>query len=162
MKNNQINKDNKNNKRKAAIALLAGLAITGLIGASAASLGGIGGASLGADATDVASCDDTGVDVSYETVFVRDATITPPLDTDDQGYFDVDKVIVGGVLAACDLLTFEVVLLDDNNNTLGSATGPVTLVDTIPLVDDDNYFEVPMAGLVDAELVTGIAISISG
>ena len=144
--------NNKNNKRKMAVAVLAGLALTGIIGASAASLNGING-SLGADAQDVISCDSDGVDVSYDTEFVAGGP---------NGMFDVTAVTVSNVNFACDTLDFEVVLLNDANTAIGAASGTVGLVDNL---DDDFTAAVTPespATTVDAELVTGIAITISG
>ena len=140
-------KNSKNNRRKMAVAVLAGLALTGMVGASAASLNGID-SSLGADAQDVLSCDTNGVDVSYDTTFVSAAP---------NGLFDVDSVTVSDVNFDCDKLAFEIVLLDDANAVMGQESGTVALVDA---TDDD--FVVPFTGSIDAELVTGIAITISG
>ena len=141
-------KNTRNNKRKMAVAVLAGLALTGIIGASAASLGGIDGQSLGADAADVVSCDTNGVNVSYDTNFVPGSP---------NGLFDVDSVTVYDVAFDCDGLDFELVLLNDMNTPIGQADGQVALDDA---TDDD--FDVALTGTIDAELVTGIALTISG
>lgn len=156
MKNN-----NRHNKRKMAVAVLAGLVLTGLVGASAASLNGIRGASLGADAEDVISCDDDGVDVSYGTNFVSDDPATGTPDPDENGFFDVDSATVSGVNALCEGKDYEVVLLDDLNLVLGTATGTVEL-DTPIVLDATDDFDAAFTGLIDAEMVTGIAITISG
>ena len=141
-------KNNKNNKRKMAVAVLAGLALTGIIGASAASLGGINGSRSAPTPHDVISCDTDGVDVSYDTEFVR-----PAATTDQNGMFDVTRSTVSDVNVACDGLDFEVVLLNDANTRLGSIRHRRTLDN---LTDDDVLRRLPRrvaTGAVDAELV---------
>lgn len=137
-------KDQKNNnKRKIAIGVLAGLAITGLVGASAATLGGIGGQGLGADAEVVASCDTDGVTVAYDTSYAGAEVV------------HVDEITIGAVNALCDTLDYEVQLYDGSDLVLGEATGAVALAGGEFVVDFT-------AAAVDAELVEGIAITISG
>ena len=159
-------KNNKNNKRKMAVAVLAGLALTGLIGASAASLGGITSTSLGADAEDVLSCDTDSVTASYNTSFVPDAAPVADWDTDDDinGHFNVDSVTIGNVNDECDGLVYEVLLLDQDNDVIAEASDTVELVpDPLDLLDPiDDFDAAPFDGPVDAELVYGIAITISG
>jgi hypothetical protein len=158
-------KNNKNNKRKMAVAVLAGLALTGLIGASAASLGGITSTSLGADAEDVLSCDTDSVTASYNTSFVPDAPGAAFETADDiNGRFNVDSVTIGNVNDDCDGLVYEVLLLDQDNDVIAEASDTVELVpDPLDLLDPtDDFDAAPFDGPVDAELVYGIAITISG
>lgn len=132
------------NHRKKSVAILAGLAITGIVGASAASLGGIAPNSLGAETEVVASCDTDGVAVSYTTSYNA---------TDDE--VQVDTVTISGVNAACDGLAYEVILT-------GDGTPRVVLGTSAPgTADASGSFSPAFAPGIDAELVTGIAITIS-
>lgn len=138
-----------NNKRKIAIGVLAGLAITGLVGASAATLGGISGQGLGADADVVASCDTDGVTVAYDTSYAGAEAV------------HVDQITIGAVNLLCDTLDYEVQLYDGSDVVLGEATGAVALVTVASPAADDFVVDFTAAA-VDAELVEGIAITISG
>ncbi|NNE12467.1 MAG: hypothetical protein HKN41_09515 [Ilumatobacter sp.] len=135
---------NRHRTRRAALAVLAGLAVAGVIGASAASLGGISSDTLGADADVVGSCDTDGVTVGYDASY--DAT---------SGIVELNTATISGVNDDCDGLDFEVTLTGTGNVNLGQATG------TVPVDLLSQQFDAGFAG-IDAEAVTGIAITIFG
>lgn len=135
------------NPRKKALAILAGLAVTGIVGASAASLGTVSNQSLGAATEVVASCDPDGVTVGYDTSYdaATDAIV-------------VDAVNITNVHANCAGLAWELVLTGDpvlpatSRSVLGSDNGTV----------GGTSFQATFTSAIDAEDVTGIAITISG
>ena len=92
-------KSNASNKRKVGIALIAGLAMSGIIGASAATLNGLNSDQLGADVTDVSSCDTDGVTLDYVTAY--DSAL---------GEYEVVSVNVGGVNACCENQDFNLTI----------------------------------------------------
>lgn len=141
-------KPNTTNNRKKLAALLAGLAITGIVGASASSLGGITSTSLGADTQNVTACDTNGVNVDYTTSYHPAGNI-----------IQVDNVTVTDVDIACAGLTYEVVLTGNpalptgDRVILGTATGTA---------DATGSFVPTFTPKVNAHLVTGIAVTITG
>lgn len=145
-------KNRQNHKRKMGIAVLAGLAITGIIGASAASIGVIDERSLGAGVEVVASCDTDGVTVTYDASY--DA---------DSGVVELNEATIGGVDINCNTLAYEVTVTDSAGLALGRATGIVAVaVAPADSFTVDFTETLPTDPGVDAEDVTGIAITIYG
>jgi hypothetical protein len=129
-----------NAPRKASLAVLAGVAITGVVGAAAASLGGLTTDSLGADDAIVAACDDDGIDVVFTT-------------SHDGTSFVVDSVDFSDVAAACDGLSWDLVLIDEDDAEIFSDGGTVNL--------SSGGFSVSPTN-VTAEALGGISLVISG
>ncbi len=136
------------NPRKKALAILAGLAVTGIVGASAASLGTVSNQSLGAATEVVASCDSDGVTVAYDTSY--DAATDTII---------VDAVNINAVAAACNGLAWEVVLTGEPLAPLGAR---VILGSDNGTVAATTFQANGFSPAIDAEDVTGIAITISG
>jgi len=125
--------------RKRLLAIVLALLAFSLFAAAAATLGGLSSADLGADATQVMSCDSDGVSVDYTAEF--DAT---------DSRFEVTEVIVSGIHDDCAGQTLSVALgdgaqeLDSGSVVVAGNTATVT-------------------GLTaDAEAVTQIAVVIAG
>jgi hypothetical protein len=129
-------------KRSHALVVLLGLGITGVVGVSAASLNGLNADQLGADATVVASCDDDSVDVGFTTSSNGPAG-TPAVEVDTVELTNVDE--------ACDGQSIEVELFE-GSTSLGAFNGAA---------DASGAASVTVGG-VDAELVDGISVVISG
>lgn len=134
--------NNRTRRRRGAFAALACIALAGAAAASAASLNGITSDKLGADATLVASCDIDGVTA---TTFVNayDATL---------GAYKTSGVTIGGIDAACAGETMKVTLKDGTGAGLGEATATVAGASQA----------VTFAPTIDAELVQGVAVVITG
>lgn len=133
--------DDRRRRKGVVLALVGGAAAFGLVGASAATLNGITGASLGADASVVASCDGDGVDVDYTTSYDAGA-----------GTYVATEVLVTSVDAACDGLGIDVTLADAGGAVLGNGAGTVA----------GGAATVALGTPADAETVANIAIVISG
>ncbi len=127
--------------RRKLTAIVLAVLVFSLIAASAASLGGITTSDLGADATVVASCDNDGVTVAYNTSYVPGAP----------GKYEVTSVDVTGIASGCDNQTIAVTL-GDGASALGSGTAIVA----------SGSATVAISGNVDAESVSEIGIVISG
>jgi hypothetical protein len=126
--------------------LLVGLAAAGIVGGAtfgfAASLGGIDSDNLGADDSEVLSCDTNGVDASYTTTYDSATAV-----------YEVDSVELDDVAAGCEGETIHVTLTDSANASLGD--GDVVAGNT-------GSESVPMTDGVDAESVEDIHVVISG
>lgn len=128
------------NIRNKGLAVLAGVGVAGLVGAAAASLD-LTTSSLGADAQVVASCDTTGIDVNWVTGYNA-----------LEQRFDLEDVELTGVDAACDGLDLDIVVSDAANASIATFTGAAVSGTTVAALSTP----------VDAELVEGIAVVISG
>jgi hypothetical protein len=128
------------NIRNKGLAVLAGVGVAGLVGAAAASLD-LTTSSLGADAQVVASCDTDGIDVNWVTGYNA-----------LEQRFDLEDVELTGVAAACDGLDLEIVITDDADLSIATFSGAATTGTTTAA----------LSAPVDAELVEGIAVVISG
>jgi hypothetical protein len=128
------------NIRNKGLAVLAGVGVAGLVGAAAASLD-LTSNSLGADAQVVASCDTDGITVDWVTGYNAAAQ-----------RFDLEDIELTGVAPECDGLDLEIVITDDNDAEIASFSGSATTGTTTAALS------LP----VDAELVEGIAVVISG
>ena len=136
-------KNTSSNKRKIGIALIAGLAMSGIIGASAATLNGLNSDQLGADVTDVSSCDADGVTLDYVTSY--DAIL---------GEYEVASVEVSSVDPSCEGQAFDLTLTDDLDAILDDVAGNVSLT--------AGAFTVTLGADIPAEDVYGAALVISG
>jgi hypothetical protein len=128
------------NIRNKGLAVLAGVGVAGLVGAAAASLD-LTTSSLGADAQVVASCDTDGIDVNWITGYNATAQ-----------RFDLEDIELSGVAAACDGLDLEIVITDAADLSIATFSGSATSTVTTAALSTP----------VDAELVEGIAVVISG
>lgn len=129
--------------RKAVVALLAGVSIAGVAGASAAGFGTTTAGSLGADSVSVASCDSTGVTINYVSAY--NATTQR---------YEVSGVNITNVDPLCNGKAASVTL---RNGTTGLATAT-----TAAITVATNAFSMTFATAVDANLVNGVALIISG
>lgn len=128
------------NIRNKGLAVLAGVGVAGLVGAAAASLD-LTTSSLGADAQVVASCDTDGIDVNWITGYNA-----------LEQRFDLEDIELSDVAPACDGLDLEIVITDASDVSIATFSGSATsTVTTAALLTP-----------VDAELVEGIAVVISG
>jgi hypothetical protein len=137
--------------RKKSVAILAGLAVAGAVGASAASLGGLNSENLGAETGIVESCDTNGIDVDYTTTFNATA-----------GEYLVSAINLTDISAACEGQAFSFTVLGD---PVGSSTVDSILLnqqDSILQTSGEQSITVAESAGLSAELVTGIAMSISG
>ena len=129
------------NKKK-FLAVGAAVVAFGAMAASAATLGGLNSASLGADATVVASCDTDGVSLAYTNAF------DPASST-----YKTTAVELADVAAACEGKQFQLTLS-------GAAGSLVEKAGTVTLTSGKQ--SVPLAPGVDAKSVTGASLVISG
>lgn len=129
--------------RKAAIALLAGVTIAGVAGASASSLGGLTAGSLGSDSSVIAACDIDGIAISYATGY--NATTQK---------YEVSAVNFSGVNAACSGKAASVTLRNGVTALGTQSSGAITVL--------TNAFSLALATAVDANLVNGVSLVISG
>ncbi len=127
--------------RKIAAAIVTGVAMFGVVGASAASLGGITSASLGADATVVASCDTDGITLNYTNAY--SAAL---------GRYTTTSVAVTGINTSCNGLPIALTLFDGTNVSLGSGTATVAA----------GAATIPMSAGLQSNLVAGAAAVIGG
>jgi hypothetical protein len=137
--------------RKKSVAILAGLAVAGAVGASAASLGGLNSENLGAETGIVASCDDNGINVDYTTVFDSDV-----------GEYLVTAINLSDIDAACEGQAFSFTVLGDPAGE--STVDSILLTEQGPINQTSGAQSITVAASpgLTAELVTGIAMSISG
>lgn len=129
--------------RKAAIALLAGATIAGVATASASSLGGLTAGSLGSDSSVVAACDTDGIAISYTTGY--NATTQK---------YEVSAVNFSGVNAACTGKAASVSLRNGTTLLGTQSSGAITVT--------TNAFSLTLTTAVDANLVNGVSLVISG
>jgi hypothetical protein len=155
--------------RKKSVAILAGLAVAGAVGASAASLGGLNSENLGAETGIVASCDDTGINVDYTTVF--EITTPANAETGDPatGEYLVTAINLSDVSPGCAGQTYDFTAIDgDGVIIFAAADGTLTLSgaenDALLDTNDGNTASIPVPEGAEflAESLEGIALSISG
>lgn len=126
--------------KRLAIAAIAGLTAFGAVTASAATLGGLNSASIGADTTVVAACDNDGVNVSYDTAYDVAAK-----------EYRVSAVNLSGIADACQDQAVTLTLANASA-ALGSASGTVS----------GTAQKLQLAAPVAAKAVTSAAIVITG
>ena len=129
--------------KKAAIAVFAGVSIAGIAGASAATLGGLTAGSLGADDSIVAACDTDGITVGYTTAY--NAAVQK---------YQVTAVNFTAVNAACNAKAASL-SLRQGATLLTTQAVPSIVVAT-------NAFSVTLTTPVEAKLVDGLSLVISG
>ena len=129
--------------KKAAIAVFAGVSIAGIAGASAATLGGLTAGSLGADDSIVAACDTDGITVGYTTAYSAVGQ-----------KYQVTAVNFTAVNAACNAKAASL-SLRQGATLLTTQAVPSIVVAT-------NAFSVTLTTPVDAKLVDGLSLVISG
>ena len=129
--------------RKAAIALLAGVTIAGVATASASSLGGLTPGTLGSDSSVIAACDTDGIAISYTTGY--NATTQK---------YEVSAVNFSGVNAACTGKAASVTLRNGTTALATQSSGAITVT--------TNAFALTLTTAVDANLVNGVSLVISG
>ena len=128
--------------KRVILAGAAGILAVGAVSASAATLGGITGGGIGADNAVVESCNSSGVAVGYTLQY--DGTNTS---------YNVANVVLSGIDAPCNGLTYFVTLADDSGVAIGNATGVVSA----PTTTITNF----NSGNTKAQDVEGIAIAIT-
>ncbi|MDH4362698.1 MAG: hypothetical protein OEY70_01255 [Acidimicrobiia bacterium] len=130
-------------RNRVAIAVLSGVFAAGLIGASAATLGGLSGAGLGSDDQIVASCDTDGITTGYTTSYNATAQ-----------YYEVTAVNFTSVNAACNAKAALVSLRNGVTNLGSTSVGSITVA--------GNAFSITLSSPIQASLVTGLSLLISG
>lgn len=129
--------------KRAALALLAGVSIAGIAGASAASLGGLTAASLGSDDSVVATCDSDGITIGYTTAY--NAAVQK---------YQVTAVNFTAVNAACSLKAASVSLRQGATLLTTQTAASITVA--------TNAFSIALGTPVEAKLVDGVSLVISG
>ena len=129
--------------KKVAIALLAGVSIAGIAGASAATLGGLTAGSLGSDDSIVAACDTDGIAVGYTTAY--NAAVQK---------YQVTAVNFTTVNAACNAKVASL--------SLRQGATLLTTQNVASIVVTTNAFSITLTTPVEAKLVDGLSLVISG
>lgn len=129
--------------KKISIALLAGVSIAGIAGASAATLGGLTAGSLGSDDSVVAACDSNGVTIGYTTAY--NAAVQK---------YQVTAVNFTAVDPACNAKAASV--------SLRQGATLLTTQTTASIVVATNAFSMTLTTPVEAKLVDGVSLVISG
>lgn len=129
--------------KRMTIALLAGVSISGVAGASAASLGGLTSGSLGSDESIVAACDSDGITIAYTTAYSPTAQV-----------YQVTAVNFTAVNAACNAKAASVSLRDGTSVLTTQSVASITVA--------SNAFSISLAAPVEASLVDGLSLVISG
>lgn len=129
--------------KRMTIALLAGVSISGVAGASAASLGGLTSGSLGSDDSIVASCDSDGITIGYTTAYSAAAQ-----------EYQVTAVNFTAVNADCNAKAASVSLRDGTSVLTTQSAASITVA--------SNAFSITLATPVEASLVDGLSLIISG
>jgi hypothetical protein len=129
------------------LALGAGGAAVAAVVASAASIGSVNSTDLGAGTTVVSSCDDD-IDVDYTTAFAN-------------GAYTVSAVSLAGLSDTCAAQDIKVTLYDDDGDAVGSTSGVVP-ADPDPLTTTDLTKDLTVSSPPGADVVTGVAVVISG
>lgn len=129
--------------RKIAVAVLAGVSVAGLAGASAASLGGLTASQVGSENAAVGACDSTGIASSYTTAYSAAAQ-----------RYQVTAVNFTNVDPACNAKAAAVTLRQGATALTSQSVPSITVT--------SNSFSVTLTTPVDAALVDGISIVISG
>jgi hypothetical protein len=126
---------------KKVVAAFGGLAAFGILTASAASLGGLTSSSLGADQTVVASCDSTGINMSYTTAY----------DAPSNSY-KTTAVTISNVDPSCATKSYKLTM-SDGSASLNETSGTVTLT--------SGSQTIALSAAVDSKAVTKAALVIS-
>jgi hypothetical protein len=126
---------------KKVVAAFGGLAAFGILTASAASLGGLTSSSLGADQTVVASCDSTGINMSYTTAY----------DAPSNSY-KTTAVTISNVDPSCATKAYKLTM-SDGSASLNETSGTVTLT--------SGSQTIALSAAVDSKAVTKAALVIS-
>ena len=129
--------------KRAALALLASASIAGIAGASAASLGGATAGSLGSDDSVVASCDTDGISIGYTTAYSASAQ-----------KYQVTAVNFTAVNPACTLKAASVSLRQGATLLTTQTAASITVA--------TNAFSIALSTPVEAKLVDGVSLVISG
>lgn len=130
-------------RRSVLTAAVAGVAVTGIVGAAAATLGGLTGGTLGADDAIVAACDTDGIVVGYTTAYSAAGQT-----------YQVTAVNFTTVNPACNAKAASV--------TLRNGATALGTTDVASITVATNAFSIPLTAPVNASLVTGISLVISG
>ncbi len=129
--------------KRMTIALLAGVSISGVAGASAATLGGLTSGSLGSDDSIVAACDSDGITIGYTTAYSAAAQ-----------KYQVTVVNFTAVDADCNAKAASVSLRDGTSVLTTQSAASITVA--------SNAFSITLATPVEAGLVDGMSLIISG